>query len=166
MAESPRRILWRETLLGILVLSIGLATAGFVAINLASDLSIWVLGRRVEGQVVDQWVERIGDQEEGELSFRYLIRYQFTTPRGRTISKDTTLSVLEWSNLKEGGPIDVVYFPLYPDHARPADQRFVSIYACAYIPFAVVAWAGLRVGLYLFGHGIGKPVGRPLRFKL
>jgi hypothetical protein len=157
MTDSSKQVLWRETIAGVLLFALGLICAGFLTISLANDLSLWVLGRSVTGQVTDQWVERIGEQEEGELTFRYYVRYEYTTRSGQTFAKTTTLSVIEWSNLDVGSPVEVIYFPLTPSHARPADQRFVSIYACAYIPFAIVAWAGLKAGRYLLRQGIGKP---------
>jgi hypothetical protein len=157
MADSSKQVLWRETIAGALLFAFGLICAGFLTVSLAKDLSLWVLGRSVTGRVTEQWVERIGEQQEGELTFHYYIRYEYTTQSGRTFAKTTTLSVTEWSNLEVGSPTEVIYFPLVPSHARLADQRFISIYACAYFPFVVVAWAGLKAGRYLLRQGIGRP---------
>ncbi len=154
--KSSRKILWRETVGGALVFALGLACLGFLVVNLSSDLSIWVLGREATGHVTEQWVERLGDQEEGELTFSYHVRYQFTTRRGTVITQASTLGVGEWSSLGEGSPVEVVYFPLIPSHARLADQRFIPVYACTYLPFAIVAWAGLRAGRYLLRQGVGR----------
>jgi hypothetical protein len=154
---SFKRILWRETIAGVLLLAAGLVCAGFVAANLANDLSVWVLGRSATGHVTEQWVERVGDQTEGELAFRYYMRYDYTTQSGKVFTQTTTMSVTEWSNFDVGSPVEVIYFSLAPSRARLADQRFISIYVCAYLPFAIVAWAGLKAGSYLLRLGIGRP---------
>jgi hypothetical protein len=45
--------------------------------------------------------------------------------------------------------LDVVYFPLYPQHNRIQESRFISVLACAYVPLVILAWAALGVGWYL-----------------
>jgi hypothetical protein len=155
--QRPKQILWRSLLAGALLLLVGLVSTAFLLGNVASDVSIWVLGRSVTGRVVDQGVEQIGDANEGELTFRYLITYEFTTRSGRTITKTTTLAAPEWSSLGVGSPVSVLYFPLFPSHARLADQRFIAVYLCSYLPFALVGWAGMSLGWYLFRQGTGHP---------
>jgi hypothetical protein len=150
---------WGRTIAGAVLLLAGVASTVFLLSNLASDLAVWVLGRSATGQVVEQWVERIGDADEGELSFHYYVRYEFTTASGRTITKTTRLAVTEWSNLEVGGPVAVLYFPLYPSHARLADQRFIGVYLCSYLPFAIAGWAGMSAGWYLLRQGAGRPRG-------
>jgi hypothetical protein len=157
--SSARKILWPETVAGVLLFAAGLACAVFLAASLANDLSIWVLGRAVSGQVTEHWIEQIGDRTVDDPTFHFHIRYSYTTADGRVFSREATLSAVEWSKFNVGNPIDVIYFPLAPTHARLADRRFIPIYACAYIPFAIVAWAGLRAGRHLLRQGVGRPKG-------
>jgi hypothetical protein len=134
---------------GVVLLLVGLAAATFVLASLAADLSLWLLGRRTAATVVDQWAERVGEQEEGELTFRYFVRYEFTAPGGQVVNKTGPLSVLEWGALETGGPVSVVYFPLYPAHTRLEEGRFIPILLCSYLPLALVGWAGLSGGWHL-----------------
>lgn len=136
--------------LGALALFIlGVALAGFLVYNLARDVSLWVLGREATAEVLSLWVEPVEDVQEGEMSFRYYMEYQFETPGGRTITKTTRLDVREWGALEEGGPVRIVYFPLVPSHSRLEESRFVAALACAYLPLVVVAWALLGAAWYL-----------------
>jgi hypothetical protein len=129
-----------------MLLLVGLAAAAFVFGSLAADLSLWLLGRRTAATVVDQWAERVGEQEEGELTFRYFVRYEFTAPGGRVITKTSPLSVLEWGAMETGGTVSVIYFPLYPSHTRLEEARFIPILLCSYLPLALVGWVGIRGG--------------------
>ena len=70
----------------------------------------------------------------------------FTTPVGQTLTSVSSIGVNEWGSLDEGDGIAVVYSPLYPAHNRLDDRRFVPVYACTYIPTAVLGWAGLMFG--------------------
>ena len=140
---------WGRTVAGGLLLLMGLVCLGLVVWNLGKDLSIWVFGRRTVGEVEALRVERVGEETEGELAFRYYVQYRYSTPSGRTFVDVSTLSVLEWGNLEEGGPVDVVYFPLYPAYSRLEESRFVPLLACAYIPLIIVAWASLGSGYTL-----------------
>ncbi len=137
------------TLASVLLLILGLACTGFLLYNLAKDLSIWVLGKHTVAEVVELWVVRTSGNEEGELTFDYYVRYRFSTPGGQEIIDASTLGVTEWGALSEGSPIEVVYFPLYPQHNRVDEARFVTLLACAYLPLAVFAWATLGVGWYM-----------------
>lgn len=51
--------------------------------------------------------------------------------------------------LTEGATIDIVYFPPYPAHNRLDESRFISILACAYLPFIIVGIIATIVGLRL-----------------
>ena len=135
-----------QRLVGVLLLAVGLACLAFLVVNLSKDLALWVLGREVTGQVDELWVERIGDQVEGDLEFDYLVHYHFDAPGGGVISQTTTLAVREWGALVEGGPVEVVYFPPYPAHNRLEESRYIPILACAYVPIAVLSWLGLGLG--------------------
>ncbi|MFC2023829.1 DUF3592 domain-containing protein [Chloroflexota bacterium] len=143
---SPRRSRLLPTAGGALLLTLGLACLVFLGFNLVKDLSLWLLGRTLSGQVVDQWVERLDDRQQGELTFRYLIRYRYTTPNGQTFTKESTLSSLEWSGLTEGSPVSVIYFPLKPEHARLEDRRYAMVYLCGYLPFGLMGWVAMRAG--------------------
>ena len=133
----------------MILLLVGLAAAAFVLGSLAADLSLWLLGRHASATVVDQWTERVGELEEGELTFRYFVRYEFTAPGGQVITKTSPLSVLEWGAMETGGPVSAIYFPLYPAHTRLEEGRFIPILLCSYLPLALVGWGGLSGGLHL-----------------
>jgi hypothetical protein len=132
-----------------MLLLVGLAAAAFVLGSLAADLSLWLLGRRTNATIVDQWAERVGEREEGELTFRYFVRYEFTAPGGQVIKKTSPVSVFEWGAMETGGPVSAVYFPLYPAHTRLEEGRFIPILLCSYLPLAFVGWAGLWGGWHL-----------------
>ena len=134
---------------GALLLSAGLVCLSLLGFSLARDLSLWLLGRTVAGEVTELWVERLDEKQEGELSFRYLIRYRYTAPKGRTFTRESTLSAREWSGLAIGSPIPVIYFPLAPGHARLEDRRYAMVYLCGYLPFALIAWVAVRAGWHL-----------------
>ena len=51
--------------------------------------------------------------------------------------------------LEQGSPVDVVYFPLYPNHNRLDESRFMPLLACSYVPLIMLSLAGLAAGRYL-----------------
>jgi hypothetical protein len=134
---------------GVLLLILGLLCLGLLVYGLVTDLSIWVLGRRTVAEVVDLWVERTSESDAQEITFEYFVRYRFSTTGGRTLTSSSRLDAREWSSLENGGDLSVVYFPLYPQHNRVDEARFVPMLACAYLPLLVVTWASLGVGWYL-----------------
>jgi len=138
-----------RTVAAILLLIVGVVCLAFLVYSLANDLSIWVLGRHAEAEVMELGVIRTSEAEEGELTFDYFVKYRFATPGGQVIVDSILLDVREWGALTEGGPLDVVYFPLYPQHNRVDESRYVTVLACAYIPLAVLTWGILGAGLYL-----------------
>lgn len=142
-----------KVLVGALLLVCGLACLGFVLYALGRDLSVWVLGRQTDAEVVELSVVRTSSIDEKEMTFDYYVAYRFTTPGGQSISNSVKADVREWGALYEGGPVSVVYFPLYPAHNRLDDSRFVSLLACAYLPLMVASWTALGVGLYLIQPG-------------
>jgi hypothetical protein len=146
---------WSHLLGGILLFLIGLVLGLVLVYFLARDLSIWVLGTEVAATVDELYVEQIGDRSEGEIEFRYYARYHFATPGGQTVADSTRLDVREWGALKEGGPLDIVYFALYPAHNRLEERRFMPVLACAYLPLIVMTWIALGMGWYLV-----RPAGR------
>jgi hypothetical protein len=140
-------------LAGVLLVIIGLACLGFVLYALGKDLSVWVLGRRVDAEVVELSVVQTSAIGEEEMTFDYYVTYRFTTPGGQSLSNTVKTDVREWGALVEGGPVSIVYFPLYPEHNRLDESRFVSLLACSYLPLVVASWAALGVGLYLIQPG-------------
>ncbi len=148
---------WARTLGGGLFLTLGLVCVALLLYSLGRDLSLWVLSRETTAEVTELWVEQIGDRQEGELNFHYFARYRFITPSGTVIVDSTRLDVRSWGALREGGPIEVVYFPPYPAYNRLEESRFVPILACAYVPFFIVAWAALGVGWYLVRPEASRP---------
>jgi hypothetical protein len=128
---------------------LGLACLTFLLFNLVQDLTIWVLGRPATAKVLELSVVRTNDVDEGELTFDYFVRFQFDTSSGKVITSTSRLDVREWGALNEGGELEVVYFPLYPQHNRIDESRLVSMLACAYLPFTLFTWASLGVGWYL-----------------
>ena len=147
-AHSNERHLGR-TVAGALILVLGLVCLTVLVVNLARDLSIWVLGRRVTAQVVDSWYEMVDVADGAEFTARYFITYEFTTPAGKIITGSSQLGGMEWSALGVGSPVDIVYFPLYPVHNRLDDTRFILLLAITYLPLVFLTWAGLTLGCHL-----------------
>jgi hypothetical protein len=48
--------------------------------------------------------------------------------------------------METAGTISVIYFPLYPAHARLEEAQFIPILLCSYLPLGLVGWLGLRGG--------------------
>lgn len=69
----------------------------FVFIELGQDLALWLFGERVEAAVVDRWAEPLGEDGQGELSFRYYVQYRFETPAGQVFTRTTTIGPQEWA---------------------------------------------------------------------
>ena len=142
-----------KVLAGVLMMIFGLACLGFALFALGRDLSVWVLGRQVDAQVVELSVVRTSSSDEQEMTFDYYVTYRFTTAGGRSVANTVKADVREWGALTEGGPVSVVYFPLLPAPNRLDDSRFVSLLACSYLPLIVLGWAALGIGLYLVQPG-------------
>jgi hypothetical protein len=144
---------WGQLLLGGFLGLVGLALLLFLLYSLARDASLWIFGTEAAAEVDELWVERTSPEDAQELTFRYHVSYHFTTPGGRTVRDTSTLDVREWGNLKVGGPVEVVYFPLFPAHNRLEESRYVTVLACAYVPLFIAAWALLGLALYLVRPG-------------
>jgi hypothetical protein len=84
---------------GALLLLLGLAYLLFVTIGLARDVSLWVFGRSTTATVIDVWAELTSEPDAKELSFRYFVRYQFTTPDGQVFAKTSTVAPGDWAGL-------------------------------------------------------------------
>lgn len=149
MNAHPKERALGRTVVGVLVLVFGLVCLTLLVVNLARDLSLWVLGRRVTAQVVDSRYEMIDVADGAEFTARYFITYEFTTPAGKVVTGTSQLGGMEWSALGVGSPVDIVYFPLYPSHSRLDDTRFILLLAITYLPLIFLTWAGLTLGCYL-----------------
>jgi hypothetical protein len=137
---------------GVLLLAIGVLFLAATFYYAVQDIPLWVFGRQTKAEVVELWVEQLNqleDRQDGELQFSYNLKYQFTTPNGRVITKNTTAGATEWSSMSEGNEVDIIYFPLYPGLNRLDDTRWAFFLSCIYIPLVVVGIIGLRVGWYM-----------------
>jgi hypothetical protein len=141
---------------GLLLLIISLPLLVLIANYMVKDFSIWVLGQRTTARVVDLRVERIGDNQEGEISFKYYVDYAFVTSNGKQYSGSSSLGAMEWSGLKKGGSIQIKYFPLYPSHSRLDDSRYISFYICTYVPITFFVLAGFIAAVHLLKPQIRK----------
>jgi hypothetical protein len=128
-------------------------------------------GTRLAGWKI--YVERIDDGSTSEMQFEYYVRYRFSTPDGKIYTRSNSLSAQEWSSLSIAsadspdisqlqnlpphttydmlakGLVEVVYFPLYPQHSRLAEGRYVLFLVCLYVPFLVLIWGGFKITHYL-----------------
>ena len=93
---------WGRRLVGGLFLACGTVCLVLTVIYLARDLSLWVMGERTTGYVVDMWAEEVDSGDTRERAFRYYLRYQFTTPDGRVFSRASSVSASEWVGLGKG----------------------------------------------------------------
>jgi hypothetical protein len=166
---------WARQLAGALILCVALALLAFVALNLARDASLWVLGRSAKADVVSAWIERDAEGKAEAPTFRWFVRYQLETPGGHVVGGVSRISPQEWAAMGHGGPVhvveagedasrqgrgapedgiqvDVVYLPFYPAHNRLDESRFVPVLACAYVPLIFVCAAGL-----MFGRNLLRP---------
>lgn len=137
---------------GVLLLAIGIVFLAATLYYASKDFPLWIFGRQTKAEVVELWVEQVNQLEErqdGELQFSYNLKYQFTTPNGRVIIKNTTASATEWSGMSEGTEVDILYFPLYPGLNRLDDTRWAFFLSCTYIPLIIISFIGLRVGWYM-----------------
>lgn len=139
-----------KRLIGVVLLSLALILVVVVAWQFALDASLWFLGRQVEAVVVDSDAEVIrsdvvaGEEDEVELSFRYLITYEFVTPAGQTIRRTSTVAPAEW--VGKGARVSAVYFPLAPQHNRLDQSRYVPLLACGYLPLVILAGTAVLAG--------------------
>jgi len=161
---------WGRRLLGLATHLIGLALMVFVSLGLAEDASLWVFGRHAEARVIASWIERDASRSEAEPSYRWFVRYAFTTADGRATTGISCVSAAEFAALGthrpaelvsqenedpgnrgangpgDGPTVDVVYFPPLPTHNRLDDSRYAALLACSYVPLIVAGWVGLALG--------------------
>jgi hypothetical protein len=137
---------------GILLLIVGILFLAITFYYAVKDVPLWVFGRQTKAEVVELWVEQLNQLEgrkDGVLNFSFNVKYQFSTPGGKLITKNTTASANEWSGMWEGQKIDIIYLPFYPNLNRLDDKRWALFLSCTYIPFIVIGTIGLRVGWYM-----------------
>lgn len=113
------KVRWFVSLfLGGLLCLVAVACFLVTGLYLAKDLSLWILGERTTARVTDAWIEPVGDAQTGELTFRYLIRYQFVTREGQMITRTVTVSPNEWVGVGFGAinrghdPMDGQHLPV------------------------------------------------------
>ncbi len=135
-----------RTLLGVLLLAFGLILAVAMAIYLVNDLTIWVLGKTVVGEVIQMDYVEAGQNSIGEPLFDYLVVYEFTASNGRSFVGTSSVSATEWSGLGEGALVLIGYFPLYPRHNRLDNTQFIPVYAVAYGMVTILSAAGVIGG--------------------
>jgi len=159
-----------KRILGGLVLLGSLLFAAFLIYSLGKDLAIWGFGKQVSAVMLDRWTEETSEEEVREKTFEYFIKYQFETEDGRLITRVTSVGAREWvgfgmpgesgivykeqetvpaddmRNAQLGNTIDVIYFPLIPEHNRLNDMRYISLYLCLYIPTVALSVIGIRIG--------------------
>ena len=146
-APSPTRgpVPLGQMVVGVLLLIVGLAFAGYLAISLADQIPFW-LGQRAMAEVVDLSYELEGEDSQGQQVFGYFIQYRFELPDGRSIVRTERVTVQEWGRVGVGGQIAVLYSPLHPDRVRLDYRRMAPIFLFCSVPIAVVAGFGLVFG--------------------
>ena len=142
---SNRNSLGRKTI-GFVMLALGILLVILLAINAFTDFPLWIVGKTVDGVVEEKWYELIDENEAGELTFTYHLRYSFTTADGEKIEGISDLSAYEWSALIEEGRVRVVYSSFDPSNNRVDDSRFRPLLICAYVPFIFITWIFLSQG--------------------
>jgi len=60
-------------------------------------------------------------------------------PAAPVYQEQEHLSEFAAGGLMSAPTVDIVYFPLYPQHNRLEESRFLPLLACTYVPFLVVA---------------------------
>lgn len=88
-----------KTILGTLLLLIGVIGLAVLLLGLARDVSLWVFGRPIEAEVIELWAEEISEEGDAELNFRYFVRYRFSTPDGVVITRVSPVAAAEWAGL-------------------------------------------------------------------
>lgn len=132
---------WGKRLLGGLFLACGTICLVLTVFYLARDLSLWILGRRTTGQVVEMWSEQTSADDQQERTFRYFLRYEFATPDGRVFTRSTSVAPQEWVGLGRGAQQGPGGSGLLPDESGMASGVYQEQ---ANVPPATIG--GLEVG--------------------
>jgi hypothetical protein len=150
-----------RALAGTALLVFGLAGFLFVAINLARDASLWILGRHTTAEVIASRIEETAAANPEDIVFHCSIAYQFKTPQGQVFTRTARVSANELVDV--GTTVPIVYFPLYPDHNRLDESRYVPLLACAYVPLVLLCLGVVGAGWHVI-RPRAKPQGAmPLR---
>jgi hypothetical protein len=146
-AASPTRgrVSLGQGVVGALLLLVGLASAGYLAISLADQIPFW-LGQRTTAEVLDLSYELEGEDRQGQQVFRYSVEYRFELPDGRSLTRTERVAAQEWGRVEVGGRIAVLYSPLHPDRVRLDYRRMAPVFVFCSMPIAVVAGFGLVYG--------------------
>jgi hypothetical protein len=72
-------------------------------------------------------------------------------PAAPVYQEQEHLSEFAAGGLMSAPTVDIVYFPLYPEHNRLEESRFVPILACTYVPLLVVTVLALLAARGLLG---------------
>ena len=56
------------------------------------------------------------------------------------------MSLDEWSDLYRGTPLTIGFFPLYPEHNRLNDTRFLPLHTTAYLAALAISAIALIIG--------------------
>lgn len=137
---------------GIFIIAVGFLFLAATVFYAAQDFPLWIFGRQTKAEIVELWVEQLNqleNRQDGELKFSFNVKYIFTTPSGKTITKSTQASPNEWSGMWEGQKIDIVYLPIYPNMNRLDDSRWALFLTCTYIPLLAIGIIGIRIGWYM-----------------
>jgi hypothetical protein len=134
-----------QVVVSALLLLVGLACAGYLAVSLADQIPFW-LGQRTTAEVVDLSYELEGEDRQGQQVFRYSVQYRFELPDGRGLTRTERVTAQEWGRVGVGGQIAVLYSPLHPDRVRLDYRRMAPVFVFCSVPIAVVAGFGLVFG--------------------
>jgi hypothetical protein len=134
-----------QMVVGVLLLIVGLASAGYLAVSLADQIPFW-LGRATTAEVVDLSYELEGEDRQGQQTFSYYVRYRFELPDGRSTTRTERVTAQDWGRVGVGGQIAVLYSPLHPDRVRLDYRRMAPLFFFCSAPIAVVAGFGLVFG--------------------
>jgi len=111
---------------------------------LAAQEGCYQNAQRIRGTVVEKGYKRgtsaVGRAGTGSKSVHW-VRYRFTTPEGEVKQHvDNEVLPKPWSELKEGGPVDIEYMPKLAD-SRVAGQKASST------TYAAIAMGLLAAGI-------------------
>lgn len=140
--------IWGKVI-GLLLLVITLPILLILLNYMFKDLSIWLLGHRINAEVTEVGLHRTSDAEESELEFNYYVNYQFALKNGTIVTGTSKVGVMEWSAMEIGDQVPVKYFPLIPSNNRLDDARFVGFSLCTYVPITMFALAGFAGAIHL-----------------
>jgi len=131
---------------GIVLMTIGLIIFILLVKNMLKDFPIWFFGRDATAVIVENWFEKVDEDDLYNIDYQYYVRYRFTASNGEVIVDTSSVSANEWSGLGAGREVLITYSPLDPSNSRIDDSRYMPILLCSYIPFFILCWLGLMSG--------------------